>query len=69
MNRDKFFSFEMIFGSGEKAMGNFIGSYGPITNDQDIEGVELMIRQSLNASNVGYQTHIDVVTLTNWKSL
>lgn len=65
---NKFFSFEMVFVNGHKYMGNMVLPYGDILSEYDVSDVENIIRTNLNQGGdiVGM---IDIVTLTNWKTL
>ena len=69
MRRDYFFSFEMIMGNGQKFMGNAVRQYTNITSEDDVVGVETMLRQSLNAGHTGLDEYIEILTLINWKAL
>jgi hypothetical protein len=65
---NKFVSFEMVFHTGQKYMGNMCIQYSDITCEMDITNVETYIKQKLN---VGQDINglIDMVTVTNWRTL
>lgn len=49
-------------------MGNMVIQYSDITSEFDVQNVEAYIRQKLNV-NQNLNGLVDVVTLTNWKSI
>jgi hypothetical protein len=65
---NKFVSFEMIFYNGYQCMGNMVVPYDDITNETDIKDVENIIKVRLNRGEE-VNSMVDVVTLTNWKTL
>lgn len=64
-----FTSFEMVFDNGERFMGNKTITYKEIESEQDIKFIEGLILDSLNTGLVEGDLGVDIVTLTNWKTL
>lgn len=64
-----FTSFEMVFDNGERFMGNKTITYKEIEGEQDIKFIEGLILDSLNTGLVEGDLGVDIVTLTNWKTL
>ena len=65
----KFVAFEMVFNNQVRFMGNMVIPHNDIECDNDIQEVELYIKQKLNDSVLDNDDIIDVITITNWKPL